>query len=301
MKRRLNAILLALGLGVSVFAMGVYAEETESAETEQVSESAETEQVSESAEAESTAVDGTESEEAGTAGTEAADETEAASMTAEEYYLSVMEQYLTYISAYTEEQVESLAASTDASTAAVFTNWKSVMSEVGTFVGVTELTDVQYTADGTSISEITCIADYDGVGDTTTVTVSYIIDNDAGTYTIEWEVDYPMGILMQRAALNTIMGIAIVFLVLLFLSWLIGKMHIIPDTIEKMSKKNAPAASETPAPLPAAEPVVEEELTDDLELVAVITAAIAASENTSADGFVVRSIKKANKRNWQRA
>ena len=45
----------------------------------------------------------------------------------------------------------------------------------------------------------------------------------------------------------------------------------------------------------------EEDLTDDLELVAVITAAIAASENTSGDGFVVRSIKKANKRNWQRA
>ena len=41
----------------------------------------------------------------------------------------------------------------------------------------------------------------------------------------------------------------------------------------------------------AAAPVVEENLTDDLELVAVITAAIAAaSENESTDGLVVRSI-----------
>ena len=45
----------------------------------------------------------------------------------------------------------------------------------------------------------------------------------------------------------------------------------------------------------------EENLTDDLELVAVITAAIAASEGTSADGLYVRSIKRVNKSKWQRA
>jgi len=35
-------------------------------------------------------------------------------------------------------------------------------------------------------------------------------------------------------------------------------------------------------------------------LIAVITAAIAASQGTSSDGFVVRSIKKINKSRWQR-
>ena len=40
----------------------------------------------------------------------------------------------------------------------------------------------------------------------------------------------------------------------------------------------------------------EENVEDDLELVAVITAAIAASEGTSADGLVVRSIRKVNNR-----
>ena len=45
----------------------------------------------------------------------------------------------------------------------------------------------------------------------------------------------------------------------------------------------------------------DEEEVDDLELVAVITAAIAASENTPADGLVVRSIRKVNKtNNWKR-
>mgnify|MGYP000898117842 CR=1 FL=1 len=41
-----------------------------------------------------------------------------------------------------------------------------------------------------------------------------------------------------------------------------------------------------------------EDLTDDLELVAVIAAAIAASEGTSTDGFVVRSIKRRKSNKW---
>ena len=40
----------------------------------------------------------------------------------------------------------------------------------------------------------------------------------------------------------------------------------------------------------------QDEEVDDLELIAVITAAIAASENTSTDGLVVRSIRKVNSR-----
>ena len=63
----------------------------------------------------------------------------------------------------------------------------------------------------------------------------------------------------------------------------------------------APAPAPTPAPV-AAVPVQEENLTDDLELVAVIAAAIAASEGrTTTDGLVVRSIRKANKNKWQNA
>ena len=51
-----------------------------------------------------------------------------------------------------------------------------------------------------------------------------------------------------------------------------------------------------------AQNVEKEELSDDLELVAVISAAIAAYEGSgSTDGFVVRSIRKANKSKWQNA
>ena len=57
-------------------------------------------------------------------------------------------------------------------------------------------------------------------------------------------------------------------------------------------------ASATPAAAKTEEP---EDLTDDLELVAVIAAAIAAYEGTSADGFQVRSIRRANTNKWKKA
>ena len=79
-----------------------------------------------------------------------------------------------------------------------------------------------------------------------------------------------------------------------------------PDILDgkKKSKEAAEAAARTAAPAPAlaVQEVVEEaaEETDDLELVAVITAAIAASEQAPADGFVVRSIRRrGRKSNWR--
>lgn len=277
MKRRLSALLLAAGLAVSALSMGVYAEETETETAQQVTEAAE-EAVLDEAEAE------LESE---------ADAEEAGAVSQEDAIKQILESQLQQISAWTDDQIEMLIESDDMTSVAIATNWKSVKEELGAFI---EVTDAQLNAEGT---EITGHAKYEKINENTDVVVTYSVNAETQTATMDWDIDYPMGTLMQRAAMNTVMGIGIVFLTLLFLSWLIGRMHIIPDMVEKMSKKKAPAAPAAPTPAPA--PVVEEDLTDDLELVAVITAAIAASENTSSDGFVVRSIKKANKRNWQRA
>lgn len=275
MKRRLSAVLLAVGLTVSALSMGVYAEETETAATEQVTEAV-------------TEADTDQSVETETAQSEPA--------TPEDMAKSILEAQLSQISAWTDDQIEQLIESDDITSQAVAGNWKSVKEELGAFV---EVTDAQLNAEGT---EITGTVKYDKVNDKTTVSVTYAVNPETQTATVNWDIQYPMSVLMQRAGMNTIMGLGIVFLTLLFLSALIAQLHIIPDMIEKKTKKSAPAPAPAPTAVPAPAPVVEEEdLTDDLELVAVITAAIAASENTSSDGFVVRSIKKANKRNWHRA
>ncbi|MCI9535079.1 MAG: OadG family protein [Lachnospiraceae bacterium] len=118
--------------------------------------------------------------------------------------------------------------------------------------------------------------------------------------TFSFTPEYTTGEKLGKAGMNTLMGMGIVFLVLIFISLLISCFKYI-NAFENKKKLAAPAPA-TPAPTPApAAMVQEEELVDDLELVAVITAAIAAFDNTSADGLVVRSIKRAPGAKWKRA
>lgn len=104
---------------------------------------------------------------------------------------------------------------------------------------------------------------------------------------------------MATAGMNTLMGVVIVFLMLLGLSALIYCFKFVNAAVNKKAKTAVEAKKAVPAP--AAAPAVQEELVDDGELVAVIAAAIAASENTSTDSFVVRSIKRVKSNKWQRA
>ena len=111
---------------------------------------------------------------------------------------------------------------------------------------------------------------------------------------------------MAKAGMNTLMGMGVVFAVLIFISWLISMFKYINVFEAKMKAKKAAAAPApqaapaAPAPAPAAAPAEEENLTDDTELVSVITAAIAAYEGkeTVDNGLVVRSIKRVSNRNW---
>ena len=102
-------------------------------------------------------------------------------------------------------------------------------------------------------------------------------------------------ITMGEAGLNTAMGLGIVFCALAFISLIISLEGKIFGAFGK--KKAAPKTPEAPqAPAPAVVEEVEEEA-DDTELVAVITAAIAAYEaengvEVPADGLVVRSIRR---------
>jgi len=114
--------------------------------------------------------------------------------------------------------------------------------------------------------------------------------------------EYTMGETMTKAGMNTLLGMGTVFIVLIFISLLISCFKYINVFEQKMKNKGAKEAPAAPAPAPvAAAPVVEENLVDDLELVAVIAAAIAAYEGTSADGLVVRSIRRAPGNKWKRA
>lgn len=107
-----------------------------------------------------------------------------------------------------------------------------------------------------------------------------------------------MGELMKRAGLNTVMGMGTVFLVLILISIIIYLLGFIGKA---QNKGAAAAVPEKPAePLVMETPAEPEDMTDDFELVAVIAAAIAASEGVPADCLVVRSIRrKASPNQWK--
>jgi len=110
---------------------------------------------------------------------------------------------------------------------------------------------------------------------------------------------------MAEATINTIIGISVVFLALLFISFVISLFKYINKFEQKLANKKAGKAVPVPQPAPAPAPVVEAAPeTDDLELIAIITAAIHAYEeaqgNSVTGDLVVRSIKKRNSR-WQNA
>ncbi len=110
-----------------------------------------------------------------------------------------------------------------------------------------------------------------------------------------------MGELMTKAAMDTMMGMATVFIVLILISVLIWLLGFIPKLQGKKSnndkKETKQSIKEEAVNNTIAQIVQKEEsvevAADDLELVAVIAAAIAASQGAvSTDGFVVRSIRK---------
>lgn len=139
-----------------------------------------------------------------------------------------------------------------------------------------------------------------------------MVNEDMMITSVSFAPKYTMGETMTKAGLNTLLGMGTVFVVLIFISWLISCFKYINQWEQsrknKATAKNAAAPTASPAPAapvpaaalhPAAAPAAEE-VSDDTELIAVIAAAIAASEGkTSTDGLVVRSIRRVPNRNWK--
>ncbi len=97
---------------------------------------------------------------------------------------------------------------------------------------------------------------------------------------------------LSEGLVTTALGISIVMIILFLISISISLMKYV--SFEKPKVIEPPKAVE-PRPAPVALVAAE----DDSELVAVITAALAASLNTSTDKLIVRSIKRSD--NWSKA
>ena len=210
-------------------------------------------------------------------------------------YKSAAETLISQIAGFSDEEIENYLAQDDAFTTATMESWKSVKDELGAYSSIVSQ-DVEKDGDVVTISTV---AQFEKAK----ADVVLMLDLGQQMYTsLTYSVEYSLAANMQRAGMNTLMGIGIVFLMLVFLSFVIGLFKYIEkfqNVGKKKAAEEAPKAEEAPAPAIAQSEAADEDFADDLELVAVISAAIAAYENTSGDSFVVRSIKKSNK--WHRA
>lgn len=167
--------------------------------------------------------------------------------------------------------------------------WEAAEKECGSYVKHGEY-EVEASDKELSVSALAEYKDRDA-------TIEFKFDQDLNLESMDVSAKYTTGEILKKAGLNTVLGMGTVFAVLIFLAFLISLIKYIPPFVEKLTKKTVEPEN-IPAPkveTPAAE---ENEYTDDLELVAVITAAIAAQEGTSTDGFVVRSIRRRPSNNW---
>ena len=143
--------------------------------------------------------------------------------------------------------------------------------------------------------------------DFTEGTKKYVMNINMATQQIQAEFtdmsagvveDTSMGALLKTATVYTVIGIGTVFLVLIFISILISCFKYIHAWEEGKKKAAAPAPAPKAAapavkPVAAAPAVTGPDLSDDAELVAVMTAAIAAYEGSAtSNGLVVRSIRR---------
>ena len=168
-------------------------------------------------------------------------------------------------------------------------SWEAAEAECGKYI-----THGEYTIEVKTDSVIvTTLAQYED----REAEISFSFNEKSFMESMDVSAKFTTGEILTKAGLNTLLGMGTVFAVLIFLAFLISLFKFIPAIMDKLAKKNKAPAQEAKAPAPvAAAPIVEE--TDDLELIAVITAAIAAQEGTSTDGFVVRSIRRRTSNNW---
>lgn len=206
-------------------------------------------------------------------------------------YTSLPGDQLDEVRNQTAKQSEPLAEGVD--------SWKNVRDDLGALVSIEDTVSVEEIDSGYS-------ATVHAVFEKREMDFGITTDRDGAVTSVSFVPEYTLGENMEQAAMNMLMGMGTVFIVLIFISFLISCFKYINRFEEKMKNKNknktvepAPAAAE-PAPAAAAE-VEEVNLADDLELVAVITAAIAASTGTSPSGLVVRSIRRAPAGKWKKA
>lgn len=173
-----------------------------------------------------------------------------------------------------------------AATVEFYNGWVKSRQDLGALKSIDKI-DVQVSSDTGTL----CTIAVDTAYEKRTCKFELVINNEYNLSSGAINPTYTVGEKMEKAVMNTLIGMGTVFIVLIFISFIISMLKYvnrIGKKEDKPSKEKATGVDNAIAQIVTS----EENEADDLELVAAITAAIAAYEGTSQDGLVVRSIKR---------
>lgn len=171
-------------------------------------------------------------------------------------------------------------------------SWQSGIDECGDYIEHGDFT-FEVTADELTVTVPARFEEREA-------TLEFIYDENLYLDSMTVSGIYSTGEILEKAGLNTVLGMGTVFVVLIFISIVIWLLKFIPVIERKLrGKKAEPVKAETGNEELGQAVSEEVDLTDDMELIAVISAAVAAAEGTAADGFVVRSIRRRPSNKWK--
>mgnify|MGYP002798268919 FL=1 len=117
--------------------------------------------------------------------------------------------------------------------------WQAGEEECGAFIGIGEYT-AETTNDGVTLS---AEAEYEDRN----ATIEFAFDDEMNMESITVSADYTTGEILQKAGLNTILGMGTVFVVLIFLSFVIWLLKFIP-VLETRFRKSGDAEDRAQTP-----------------------------------------------------
>ena len=169
-------------------------------------------------------------------------------------------------------------------TIGLYNSWNSTKDELGELKEAVDVNNINVKVS-------------DETSELCTISVKLEFEKRECTFEFVINTDYTLESGAINPSYTTAEKMGTVFVVLIFISFIISLFKYI-SVFENRKKEQKEDTASVGVDNAIAQVVSNEEenVEDDLELIAVITAAIAASEGTSTDGLVVRSIRKVNNR-----
>lgn len=176
----------------------------------------------------------------------------------------------------------------------VLESWKAGVKECGSYTGHG---DYSFKVTNGKVEVST-----DATFEKRNAVISFMFDSEGTLESMDVSANMETGEILEKAGLNTVLGMGTVFTVLILIAFIISLFKFIPAIQAAFSKKpkETEEVKTAAAPVVTAAPAVNA-AADDSEIMAVIAAAVAAAEadsDGSTGGFIVRSIRRRPSNKW---